>query len=360
MELVAALLAFLLLGLVASSALISYQLARRYWSGQALIPYQPHLAMPWKGGQILLLVGFLILSMLSMAGLAHGALSGDELTKVLVGFLVDSASKLLTMLFAILLVRGMLHTWSLPGFETTHWTADVKLGALGFVAAAFPVYGINAFASWALQKVGLLKPDAEHPILQILDKDASAALVVMAMFAACIVAPLFEEFFFRGVLQGWLERRTGMHSPRYALAVEGESPHDVTGYEPHEIAELQSEITAGGEPSAEQALANPYKPPLVEHLGPETSADSPVMLGGIEAHDEKPRMMPIVLTSLLFAALHYGHGAAPIALFFLSLVLGYLFQRTGRLWPSITLHACLNTFSMAAYWMNRFVDLPDL
>jgi membrane protease YdiL (CAAX protease family) len=53
----------------------------------------------------------------------------------------------------------------------------------------------------------------------------------------------------------------------------------------------------------------------------------------------------IVLTSLFFSLLHLGHGAAPIPLFFLALVLGYLYQRTHRLLPSMTVHFCLNACS---------------
>ncbi|MCO8125519.1 CPBP family intramembrane metalloprotease [Stieleria sp. TO1_6] len=51
---------------------------------------------------------------------------------------------------------------------------------------------------------------------------------------------------------------------------------------------------------------------------------------------------PIYVTSLVFAALHSGQGAAPIPLFFLSIGLGFLYQRTGRIAPAIIVHSLLN------------------
>lgn len=63
---------------------------------------------------------------------------------------------------------------------------------------------------------------------------------------------------------------------------------------------------------------------------------------------------PVVATSLLFAAMHLGQGAAPIPLFFLSMGLGFLYQRTGRLVPAIVVHMLLNgaTLSMEYCRLN--------
>lgn len=63
--------------------------------------------------------------------------------------------------------------------------------------------------------------------------------------------------------------------------------------------------------------------------------------------DWNPRAIwPIVVTSLIFAAMHLGQGAAPIPLFFLSLGLGFLYQRTGRLVPVILVHMLLNSSTL--------------
>jgi membrane protease YdiL (CAAX protease family) len=55
--------------------------------------------------------------------------------------------------------------------------------------------------------------------------------------------------------------------------------------------------------------------------------------------------MPVVLTSLLFAAVHAPQMPAPFAIFVLSLALGTLYQRTGSLAAPFTLHALFNGLS---------------
>jgi membrane protease YdiL (CAAX protease family) len=59
------------------------------------------------------------------------------------------------------------------------------------------------------------------------------------------------------------------------------------------------------------------------------------------------RLLPVGVSSLLFALVHLGHGPDPIPLFVLALILGYLYQQTHRLWPCIVLHMCLNAASLA-------------
>jgi membrane protease YdiL (CAAX protease family) len=56
--------------------------------------------------------------------------------------------------------------------------------------------------------------------------------------------------------------------------------------------------------------------------------------------------LPIGISSLLFALAHAGQGSAPVALFFLAVILGYLYQRTHRIVPCITMHAMFNLLSI--------------
>ncbi len=59
---------------------------------------------------------------------------------------------------------------------------------------------------------------------------------------------------------------------------------------------------------------------------------------------------PVVLSSALFAVLHAGQGPAPVPLFFLALVLGYLYHQTHRIWPSLVVHAGLNALTVLLLW----------
>ena len=62
--------------------------------------------------------------------------------------------------------------------------------------------------------------------------------------------------------------------------------------------------------------------------------------------------MPIIITSVLFAAVHVPQWPAPIAIFGLSVALGLLYQRTGSLVPSITLHAVFNGVATVALFTS--------
>jgi len=62
--------------------------------------------------------------------------------------------------------------------------------------------------------------------------------------------------------------------------------------------------------------------------------------------------LPILLSSFLFGLAHFSHGVDPIPLFLFGIVLGYLYQRTHRLLPSIVAHMTFNAFSMFQLWLS--------
>ncbi|HEY5314688.1 MAG TPA: CPBP family intramembrane glutamic endopeptidase [Pirellulales bacterium] len=129
----------------------------------------------------------------------------------------------------------------------------------------------------------------EHPIVTFLSETSELSGVLIATGAAVAVAPLVEELLFRVVLQGWLEA----HEPRL--------------------------VAAPASPSGRTPVA----------------------------------WRPIVVTSASFALLHGAQGPAPvIPLFGLALVLGYLYQRTHRIWASVTLHFLFNLTSLLALWVT--------
>lgn len=55
---------------------------------------------------------------------------------------------------------------------------------------------------------------------------------------------------------------------------------------------------------------------------------------------------PILVSSLVFAALHANGGPDPLPIFILALALGYLYRQTHRLLPSLALHMCFNAYSV--------------
>ena len=103
--------------------------------------------------------------------------------------------------------------------------------------------------------------------------------------------------------------------------------------------------SSGSEPTDELLDdANAHSPPQPEsnkfrYPNPFTNRD--------ELLEESPPVgvqawLPIVVASILFSLAHFGQGTAPIPLFFLSLGLGFIYQRTHRIWPSIVAHMLVN------------------
>ena len=141
----------------------------------------------------------------------------------------------------------------------------------------------------------------EHSTLDSLKENFNLKTAIWAWVAAVVIAPVTEEFFFRGVLQGWLQRVYRFNESRDKWLIGGEV-----------------ELTP-----ANAAIEVPASVKLIQEWS------------------------PIVLTSIIFAGVHLGQGPAPIPLFFLSIGLGYLFRQTGSLVPCVIVHLALNAVSMS-------------
>ena len=151
-----------------------------------------------------------------------------------------------------------------------------------------------------------------HETLDSLVKNFSLRTAAWAWFAAVGVAPLTEEFFFRGVLQGWLQRVFDYDEP------------------------IEARITGGL-----------LKPETARALTDRNAAQGILRFWS-----------PIVIASAAFAFMHMGQGPAPIPLFFLSLGIGYLFRQTGSLVPCVVVHLVLNSFSMIILTLS--IIFPEL
>ncbi|MBB3210196.1 membrane protease YdiL (CAAX protease family) [Rhodopirellula rubra] len=207
-----------------------------------------------------------------------------------------------------------------------------------------------------------------HPVLEALKPDGPGASPDFGIFAAlffttAIVTPIVEEFWFRGMLQGGLQRiadaANDVRKWTVATPVDGVPamappeilPESAMPGEMSSSANLNAAVGGlSGKPGAahEAGLDNPYASP---QLAPETLPVQPADIASDFAtrSDWTPTAIwPIVVASILFAVMHWGQGLAPIPLFFLSMGLGYLYRQTGSLVPSIVVHFVLNGFTMSA------------
>ncbi len=157
----------------------------------------------------------------------------------------------------------------------------------------------------------------EHATLENLQDNFSWMTILTSWVGAALAAPICEEVFFRGILQGWLQRSgLGTNTGDPINEIAGGWPGDQPVWSKH-VVPVESEI-------AEDSS----KPPL-NHF---------------------QWWWPIVASSALFAAAHSEQGLAPIALFFFGLALGFLYRSTGSILPAILLHFCLNAYSL--FWLT--------
>ena len=165
------------------------------------------------------------------------------------------------------------------------------LARIGFFASLLLVP-----ASMALNAVvSILVTPYSHPVIETLMAEASITTMIYTILTVVVAAPLVEEFVFRGVILAYLQRVFSGHW--------------------ESTTAIYCRNTA-------QAQKNKETPDLFQLHGAN------------------------MLTSFLFAALHIGQGAAYIPLFFLSLGLGYVCNKTGSIVPCVIIHMVLNGISI--------------
>lgn len=196
--------------------------------------------------------------------------------------------------------------------------------------------GLRA-ALWILPPVGLISLIVsllipyEHPVLNLLAESPSLMIFAWMFLGTAIIAPFVEEFTFRVMLQGSLQRLAD--GPQSRLLATNTIEVDA-------VETNSAETVSHFEPASE--LADAFRPP--RELGLDDVADSADETGAwLPTH-----YWPIVVTSLVFALMHLGQGAAPIPLFVLSLALGYLYRQTGKMTTPLIVHMVLNSITLCA------------
>lgn len=226
---------------------------------------------------------------------------------------VDSIAKV-TAVFLTMLLLTISDPWAWRRVGWIPHREDFILGALGTVMLLPPMFLLQTLLTQIVPY--------EHEVMDLLTSDASIGLLVTLSLTTIVVAPLTEEFFFRGLLQGWLQQ--------LSMRLRNRRPQAQTF-----------------------AIAGPAE---ATGAGHEASADGPIPAAGVIRPRDAAAMAywPMLVSSLLFALAHWGQGPAPITLFFLALGLGFLYRLSGSLWPCIMVHAVLNGLSTAVMLLTAF------
>ncbi len=299
-----------------------------------LIPWTPRQPVPWG---LLDLIGIVGLQLIAGTLLHEFKFipSGkvEDLTlpekqsviawNVGLSLLLAIASVLLVMVRTRATRRDLGWSWS-------RIVGDIRLGLIAFVMLAPPVYALQGLL------VSLWK-ESKHPIVEMF-KDAPDDRFFGVLFvSAAVVAPLFEELMFRVLLQGFLEKAFSFRGSMIELLVAEPTPLlHLKAVESDPISPMPADTNL--------CAATQLPAPSIEHAPAEPLYQLPEQRG-------LAAWLPIVISSAIFALLHYSHGPDWIPLLLLAAGMGYLYQRTHRILPSLIVHSLLNTLSMWGLWV---------
>ncbi len=175
-----------------------------------------------------------------------------------------------------------------------------------------------------------------HPVEQMVLENFTVEVALLAVISTTLLAPLVEEMLFRGIFQHWLDRLVEPLSssmPSDALVEPPSSPEETVpqaarteSLDPYDPPAASSPMSAASERKDHD---------LSDEISPRDSRPA-------ERPWSHPSNLPILLTSVCFAALHLPQWPAPLAILLLSMAMGIVYKKTGSLLASITLHATFN------------------
>jgi membrane protease YdiL (CAAX protease family) len=292
---------------------------KRRTSGEVL-PYEPRHAAPWGPGAALLTVVLVLLAVSSMFGSDETAatpqLQNSEQTAARIAALIASQLVFVGGFFAVMYVayRATPRDLGLPrsGKEALR---DVVIGVVTYFAAVLPVWVVQGLLFWLL---GRQQELSQHELIKMIvdGTEVDTQVMLLACMSAVVVAPICEEVTFRLLFQGWLQK---WEDGIVRINVDG-SPEEGT---------IQASNTT---------VEDSTKPLVTSGPAPRGIAELP--------HG----WLPIWASALLFGLAHAGYGPEPVPLFLFGILLGYVFQRTNRILPSIVAHALFNGVTMLALW----------
>lgn len=340
----------------------------RLHRGQPIVRCAPRPPVPW--GLIDLLLMFFIVGGLMYAAQMFvvsrwnipldGKLENLKTEQMAAVLLANSLATLVSCLVSMVLVRVRAGArLSDLGLVAAEFWNDVQLGGIAFVMLAPPMY----FLQFVLTQIWPYK----HPVQDLLLRQADASMLLVTLVAAVVVAPFAEEMFFRVLLQGWFENASVMARKSLGLTF---GLRDVDGDELQRDWQAVMVGNASGQALLEPVAPMVEKPPAPIESPPSANITSDsenpyaspstdcaiaapaAAMPTAKTREFRPGYVPIVLSAAIFAGMHFGHGPAPIPLFFLAIGLGYLYRQTHRATPSIVVHLLINSVSMAVMWIG--------
>lgn len=181
------------IGACVASVVVGTRVVGRLRRGLPAVTPRPHAPATWSGGDVAAIAAVYV-CLLAGAGTFL-----NETSSLRLQLAADIVTKAVATLAGIALLRSTGASWTSVGIGGGRWREDCSLaiGGLGLVLA--PLLALAA----ALDRI----VPYEHKVVDFLAEARDPVAVGLVVLAAVVVAPVAEEFFFRRVLQGWLEVR---------------------------------------------------------------------------------------------------------------------------------------------------------
>ena len=210
-EILLAVLTMLLLSILWAMFIAWAWLIWRLLTGQSILPERPLVIRgepSWGAGTVLLIflgyLGVSFLASVSYPWVAEKLSAKAAMLPVaevplshlmLLNTVVEVVMIILVPVVVSLTCGARLREFGL-GFDG--WRRQAAVGVVATLIAAPPVNAIQFLATriWAYQR---------HPVQEMIFKEFSLRVAGIAIVTAVILAPMFEELLFRGLLQSWLE-----------------------------------------------------------------------------------------------------------------------------------------------------------
>lgn len=187
---------------------------RRLWRG----PFHPPL--PWTFGEVvrITLMMFLVVPLLQFARVALVLLRPDWPMDPNLWINVSMLALYVLMLAMILFfAAGKSHPpLGAVGLSTAGWREAIRVGVQGYVAL-FPWLLLTLWGVVQVAQRFHLEPPIQ-PLQRMILAEERTVVLALTVLLACVIGPMAEEAFFRGVLFAALRRRVSRWS---AMAVSG-------------------------------------------------------------------------------------------------------------------------------------------
>lgn len=325
----------LLLGCIATWTV----LAVRSFQGKTILPVADWTPRVWGLADILLVFFLVVLAQFAAYFVGRGVLGIAQAEGEQISLALAAVSGIGNLVAVVLGTIWLAVRYRVMPSHVGFTTNILKVGLIGLVAgvAFIPIiYAGNAVVSLGMDV------KYEHPLIEAVTNDRTAVNFMLAVFAAAVVAPVAEEFFFRGLIQGWLQ---SIPFRPFAETLVGKLPGELRGVPPE--PDLSPIDSGGSGYEGEHASSNPFQ--VSSRMDPVIEEADPYATPAV------PPIWPAVVAGILFGLAHWGYGLSFIPLSLFGFALGMVYRATHSIWPCILIHFMMNGTSMLALGVTAYL-----